>query len=223
MIALAPIALALAVSASPGSAGSHAPGTAAADPEAKARAWFTDATLLDQDGKPLRFYSDVLANKIVAIDFIFTRCDMACPLLTEKLNRIREELGDAFAKDVFFVSISIDPTFDTPQELKRFAKKHGGLRPGWTWLTGTKEDVETVVSRLGEWVEDPEQHSTEFIVGNARTRHWLKIRPDAPPSVTALRLKALLEEGKPAAAATGAAPAAASAAEGVAAAPKRAD
>lgn len=189
MTALLPALCALALSAAP-----TAPAATSADPEAKARDWFTDTVLVDQDGKQVRFYSDVLANKVVAIDFIFTQCDMACPLLTEKLNRVREEVGPLFGKEVFFVSISMDPEFDTPQELTKFAKKHSGLRPGWTWLTGKKADVELVVKRLGEWVDDKEAHSTEFIVGNSRTRHWMKVRPDAPPTVTSLKLKALVEE-----------------------------
>lgn len=193
MTALLPALCALALSAA---GAAPAPAAAPVDAEAKARAWFTDTVLLDQDGNPVRFYSDVLAGKVVAIDFIFTRCDMACPLLTEKLNRIREEVGAPFGKEVFFVSISVDPEFDTPQELAKFAKRHSGLREGWTWLTGKKADVELVVKRLGEWVDDKEAHSTEFIVGNARTRHWMKVRPDAPPTVTALKLKALLEEDR---------------------------
>jgi protein SCO1/2 len=194
--ALLPLVCAVALSAAPAAAAAPASAATAraADPEAKARAWFTDTVLVTQDGKPVRFYSDVLANKVVAIDFIFTRCDMACPLLTEKLNRVREEIGPLFGKEVFFVSISMDPEFDTPQELAKFAKKHSGLRPGWTWLTGKKADVELVVKRLGEWVDDKESHSTEFIVGNSRTRHWMKVRPDAPPTATALQLKALVEE-----------------------------
>jgi len=164
------------------------------DPEAKARAWFTNTVLFTQDGKEVRFYDDVLANRIVAIDFIFTRCGMACPLLTEKLNRVREEIGELFGKDVFFVSISVDPAFDTPQELAKFAKKHRGLREGWTWLTGDEAAVKRVAQRLGGWVDDPELHTTEFIVGSTRSRHWMKVRPDAPATVTALNLKRLAEE-----------------------------
>lgn len=197
-----PSALALALAAT---AASAAPtGQLPQDPEARARAYFTDTMLLTQDGKDVRFYGDVLANKVVAIDFIFTRCEMACPLLTEKMNRIREEIGELFGKEVFFVSISIDPEFDTPQELKKFAAKHRGLRAGWTWLTGTKEAVKLVVSRLGAWVDEPEQHTTEFILGNTRTRHWMKARPEAPPAATALNLRRLAEE-RPAAAAAAAA------------------
>ncbi len=166
----------------------------ASDGEAKARAWLTDTVLLTQDGKQVRFYEDVLANRVVAIDFIFTRCEMACPLLTEKMNRVREEIGELFGKEVFFVSISVDPEFDTPRELTKFATKHKALRGGWTWLTGSKESVKLVLQRLGKWVDDPDQHSTEFILGNTRTRHWMKSRPDAPASVTALNLRQLAAE-----------------------------
>lgn len=164
------------------------------DPEEKARAWFTDTVLLTQDGKEVRFYSDVLADRVVAIDFIFTRCEMACPLLTAKMNRVRAALGPLFGAEVSFVSISVDPGFDTPQELAKFAKKHGAEHPRWTWLTGEKEDVKRVLKRLGEWVDDPDQHSTEFILGNTRTRHWIKVKPDAPPEATVLQLQRLVEE-----------------------------
>lgn len=164
------------------------------DPEAKARAYFTDTVLLTHEGKEVRFYSDVLKDRVVAIDFVFARCEYACPLLTEKLNRVREELGPLFGKEVFFVSISVDPKSDTPQELARFAKKHGGLRDGWTWLTGPKADVDVVLKRLGEYVDDPESHTTAFILGNTRTRHWTKMRPEAAAIATAERLKALAAE-----------------------------
>lgn len=168
---------------------------APADPEAKARAWFTDTVLLTQDGEEVRFYSDVLADRVVALDFVFTRCEMACPLLTAKLNRVRALLGPLFGAEVSFVSISVDPGFDTPQELSRFARKHGADHPRWTWLTGEEEDVKRVLRRLGERVDDPDQHSTELILGNTRTRHWIKVRPDAPPEATALQLRRLVEEG----------------------------
>jgi cytochrome oxidase Cu insertion factor (SCO1/SenC/PrrC family) len=178
--------------------------------EAKAREWFTDTVLLTQEGKPVRFYSDVLADKVVVVDFIFTRCAGACPLLTEKLNAVRRELGDLFPSKVRLVSISIDPDFDTPQELERFAKVHRAEHPEWLFLTGKKADVKTVVSRLGQWSEDPMEHSTLFIAGNARARHWTKIRLDTPTEAFALQVRKLVDgaalPGMPPAAAPASAP-----------------
>jgi len=182
---------------------SDSPGRAAAatgtsregrSPDEKARSWFTDTRLVDQEGREVRFYSDLIEGRVVAMDFVFTRCKMACPLLTEKMNRIREALGPAFGREVSFISMSVDPSNDTPQDLARFAKTHRAVHPAWRWLTGTSADVRRVLGRLGEWVEIPEQHSTELIIGNARTRHWIKIRPDAPAEATALQLQALVAE-----------------------------
>lgn len=166
--------------------------TRADDVEEKARAWFTDTTLVTQDGKPVRFFTDVLKDKVVVIDFIFTRCVGACPILTEKLNAVRRELGDLFPAKVRFVSISIDPDFDTPQELKHFAKKHRAEYPEWIFLTGKREDVKAVVSRLGQWTEDPGEHSTLFIAGNAKERHWTKLRIDTPAEAFALQVRKLV-------------------------------
>lgn len=184
------------------------PAATEAGKEAKARAYFTDTELLTREGKPVRFYTDVVKGRVVCLSFIFSRCIEACPLIAQKLNRVRQELGERFGRDIQFVSISVDPDFDTPQEMQRFAEKQKAVHPGWTFLTGPKPSVQTVLKKLGEWVDSPGDHSTAFVAGNARTRHWTKIRPDAPPSAVALILRQLADEGAGGESA-GAAPAAA--------------
>lgn len=163
------------------------------DAEAKALAWFTDAPMVTQHGKPVRFYTDVLKDKVVVIDFIFTRCAGACPILTERLNAVRRQLGPLFGEKVRFVSISIDPEYDTPQELAGFARVHKAEHPEWLFLTGKKADIKAVVSRLGQWTEEPSEHSTLFIAGNARERHWTKIRLDTPAESFAMQVRKLVE------------------------------
>lgn len=173
------------------------PGAAAADEaadQARARAWFTDTLLQDQSGKEVRFYTDVLEDRTVAIGFIFTRCQGACPLIMEKLQRTRALLGEAFGKEVQFVVISVDPAFDTPAELRRFAERHGARGPGWTLLTGQTGEVRRVLQRLGAAVDDPEEHSTVLYAGNTRSRHWTRLRPDAGPPVVADALRHLAAE-----------------------------
>ena len=162
--------------------------------EEKARAYFTDTVLYDQDGRAVRFYSDVLQGNVVVVNFIFTRCTEACPLLTRRMNGVRRDLGDRFGREVRFVSISVDPEFDTPQEMRRFAEKQEAAHTGWTWLTGKKEDVDRVLARLGEVVASPGDHSTGFLAANVRTGHWTRIRPDASPAVVAQRVRELADE-----------------------------
>ena len=162
--------------------------------EDRARNYFTDTVLYDQDGRAVRFYSDVLQGNVVVVNFIFTRCTDACPLLTRRMNAVRRDLGDRFGREVRFVSISVDPEFDTPGELRRFAQMQEASYSGWTWLTGKKEDVDRVLGKLGEVVASPGDHSTGFLAANVRNGHWTRLRPDASPSVVAARVRELADE-----------------------------
>ena len=187
------VALGLPVQGAEPAAGAPASPAARED---RARSYFTDSILLDQDGRAVRFYSDVLQGNVVVVNFIFTRCTDACPLLTRRMNAVRRALGDRFGRDVRFVSISVDPEYDTPQELARFAAKQEASFTGWTWLTGKKEDVDRVRKRLGEMGENPGDHSTGFLAANVRRGHWIKIRPDASPAVVAEQVRELADEDR---------------------------
>jgi protein SCO1/2 len=172
-------------------------GVAHADPqklspqerEAKARAYFTDTPLETQTERTVRFFSDALKDKVVLINFVFTQCGDACPLITAKLVHAKRELGDAFGKEVRFVSISIDPRHDRPRDLARFARKFDAVHPAWLFLTGEPANVEQVVKKLGAQIEDLESHSTAIIIGSSRQARWRKIRPDAPPRAIAEQLR----------------------------------
>ena len=158
-----------------------------------AQTWFTDTVLKDQDGRELRFYSDVLKDKVVMLNVIFTHCNDACPLITRKLREVREAMGPALAAQVTFVSLSSDPLNDTPEVLKAFAQKQGVDGPNWLFLTGDKASVDLVLGRLGQFLPSPEQHSTQLIAGDVAGKLWSKIRPDAPPAAIAQRVQLLAQ------------------------------
>ncbi|MBF8742494.1 SCO family protein [Pseudomonas guariconensis] len=158
-----------------------------------AQAWFTDTVLKDQDGRELRFYSDVLKDKVVMLNVIFTHCNDACPLITRKLREVREAMGPELASQVTFVSVSSDPLNDTPAALKAFARKQGVDGPNWLFLTGDKANVDLVLGRLGQFLPSPEQHSTQLIAGDVAGKRWSKIRPDAPPAAIAQRMQLLAQ------------------------------
>lgn len=156
-----------------------------------ARTYFTDTRLLDQDGRSLRFYSDVLKDQVVLLNVVFTHCNDACPLITRKLREVREALGPEQADKVLFVSLTSDPVNDTPEVLKAFTQKHGVAGQRWLFLTGTPQDMALVLGRLGHLVQSPEQHSTLLIAGDVANKRWSKIRPDAPANAIAQRLQLL--------------------------------
>lgn len=158
-----------------------------------ARAYFTDTELVDQNGRRVQFYSDVLKDRVVMLNVVYTNCKDACPLITRKLKEVRDALGEEAARKVHFISISSDPLNDTPQSLKAFAAKNEADNPNWIFLTGDKASVDFVLSRLGQLGQSAEEHSTLLIAGDVATKRWNKIRPDAPPPAIAERLKVLAE------------------------------
>lgn len=156
-----------------------------------AQAYFTETEVLDQDGRHLHFFSDVLKDRVVLLNVVYTSCEDACPLITRKLKAVRDALGEELARKVHFVSITSDPANDTPANLKAFAAKNDAAVPNWTFLTGDKAKVDLVLARLGQLSPSVEGHSTLLIAGDVAAKRWNKIRPDAPPDAIAERLKLL--------------------------------
>jgi protein SCO1/2 len=101
----------------------------------------------------------------------------SCPLETARLVQVQKMLGDRVGKDIFFYSISIDPTHDTPAVLKAYAEKYH-VGPGWTFLTGKKEDIDLVSKKLGLYTEpdpnDRDGHTPSVILGNEPDGQWMR-------------------------------------------------
>jgi protein SCO1/2 len=138
--------------------------------------YFPNIELITQDGKTVHFYDDLIKGKIVAIDLIYTTCQYSCPLETARLAQVQKILGDRVGKDIFFYSITIDPKNDTPAVLKAYAKKfHAG--PGWTFLTGKKEDIDFLSKKLGLY-SDPtatlDGHTPHLLLGNEPLGQWMR-------------------------------------------------
>lgn len=136
--------------------------------------YFTDVELTNQDGKTVRFYSDVLQGKTVVVESFFTTCTGTCPLMNATFTKIQNAVGDRLGKDVFLVSITVDPENDTPAKLKAYAA-HMKARPGWVFLTGKKENVEQALHKLGLKVGSREEHKNLFLVGNEPKGLWKKV------------------------------------------------
>ena len=148
--------------------------------------YFPNTALTTQDGRTVRFYDDLIKDKIVVIDFIYTHCKDMCPLETARLAQVQKKLGDRVGRDVFFYSISIDPTADTPEVLKAYAAKfHAG--PGWLFLTGKKDEIELLSKKLGLYSDpDPEVrdgHTPMVLIGDEATGEWIRNAANDNPLV----------------------------------------
>lgn len=138
-----------------------------------AQKYFTDVVLLNQNGEKMRLYSDLLKNKVVIINFFFATCQGVCLPMNRNLQKVQEALGDRVGKDAYIISITVDPTVDTPASLKEYAKKINA-RPGWYFITGDKANVDFALHKLGQYVDNKENHTNVIIIGNERTGLWKK-------------------------------------------------
>jgi protein SCO1/2 len=103
--------------------------------------------LTSQDGTEVTLSS--LRGKVVALAFIYTWCPDICPMLTDKMARVQDELGEDFGSKIAFVSITIDPERDTPAVLKEYASSFKADLAGWSFLTGAPATVLDVAHRYG--------------------------------------------------------------------------
>lgn len=141
--------------------------------QSAAQKYFSDVELVNQDGEKMRLYSDLLQGKTVIINSFFATCQGSCLPMMRNLEKVQEALGNRLGKDARIISISVDPTVDTPPALKAYAKKLQA-KPGWYFMTGDKESVEFVLKKLGQFVEAKESHLNIFIIGNEKTSLWKK-------------------------------------------------
>jgi protein SCO1/2 len=139
--------------------------------------YFPNVTLVTQDGTPVRFYDDLLKDRQVAINVIYTSCKDECPLETARLVQLQQLLGDRMGKDIFFYSISIDPVHDTPEVLKAYAQKFG-VGPGWLFLTGKPEDIKAAVKKIGlsrgSDSANRDGHTALLMVGDVAAGQWMR-------------------------------------------------
>jgi protein SCO1 len=133
----------------------------------------TDARVLNQDGTPVRFKSDVVGERIVVVDFVYTTCTTVCPVVSALFRELQGRLGADMGKDVALVSVSVDPLRDTPKRLKEMSAKYDA-GSGWTWITGQKPQVDEVLKSFGAYTSNFDDHPPLVMVGDARSGKWVR-------------------------------------------------
>ena len=131
-----------------------------------------DVRVYDQNGKQLNFYRDLVKGRTVAINFIFTTCTGVCPPMSATFRKVQQNLP-AMTPPVQLISISVDPVTDTPERMREFAAKfHAG--PGWTFVTGDKNEIDVLLQALGVAVANKNDHTPMILIGNEATDHWTR-------------------------------------------------
>lgn len=132
-----------------------------------------DTVLTDQDGHKQQFRSEAIADRLVAINFIYTSCTTVCPVQSAIFADVQKRLGERAGKDVVLISVTVDPMRDTPPVLKRFASTyHAGS--GWRFLTGSAQKVEEVLKAFDVYIANFDDHPATIVVGDPRSGEWVR-------------------------------------------------
>lgn len=123
--------------------------------------------LVNDAGQPMSLSS--LNGKVAIYDFIFTRCGGTCPLVTRHMQSLIADLPKS--DDLRFVSVSVDPTNDTPAVLRSYAAKvrHDDR---WMFLTGDPAEIRDLsvngfklaAGEATASTTEPILHSTKFVL-----------------------------------------------------------
>ena len=138
---------------------------------------FPNTLLTTHEGKRFRFYDDLVRDKVVAINMMYTECKGICPGTTANLKQVQKSLGDRLGRDVFMYSISLKPEQDTPERLNDYVERHR-IGSGWTFVTGTADEIEQLRYSLGFYERDPlidndkSSHTGIVRIGNDKYNRW---------------------------------------------------
>ena len=163
--------------------------------------YFPNTALTRHDGQPVKFFDDLLKDKVVIVNFMYTSCPDACPMETARLLDVQRLLGDRLGKDVFIYSISIDPAHDTPEVLAAYREKWQ-VKEGWSFFTGNKDEIDAIRKKLGVYAPDLDpnnkltEHNLSMVIGNQKTGRWMKRSPYENPYVLATQVGSWLTNWK---------------------------
>ena len=118
-------------------------------PDDRRRSRFPNVPLQTHEHQEVRFYDDLLKDKTVLINFMYTECKDACPLTTATLVQVHQALGERVGRDIFMYSLSVDSEHDTPEALGKYAKRFA-VQPGWLFLTGAKANIARIRASFGD-------------------------------------------------------------------------
>ncbi|HKV34970.1 MAG TPA: SCO family protein [Pyrinomonadaceae bacterium] len=132
---------------------------------------FPDLELLDQEGRKVRFYSDLIKDKVVVLSFFYTSCTFTCTMQGKTFARLQTLLGERLGKSVVLISVSTDPAKDKPGELKAWAKRYN-VQPGWTVVTGEEREMSKLLLPFTGSPAGGEMHLPVTFIGNDKTGTW---------------------------------------------------
>ncbi len=148
--------------------------------------YFPNSIVQTHDGRSLRFYDDVVRGKVVLFNMMYAVCTGICPGNTANLREVQAALGNRLGRDVFMVSMTLQPESDTPEVLSDYVESYC-IKPGWLFLTGKPNEMDLIRRKLGFFNDDPAidgdlaNHTGMLRLGNERLDRWSMMPALAKP------------------------------------------
>ena len=139
--------------------------------------YFPNFIVKTHENREVKLYDDLIAGKIIIVNFMYATCEATCPLSVLNLKKVHQALGDKVGEDVHMLSFTIKPEQDTAEKLAEYAQTHKTGK-GWTFVTGKPEDIEIIRRKLGFFDPDPSQdvqkgtHIGILRIGNEKLDRW---------------------------------------------------
>lgn len=141
----------------------------------KTKMLIPDIPVFNQRGEQVRLYTDLIKDKVVFLSFFYTRCTYICPTQGDILSKLQVLLGDRLGKEVFFISISMDPQTDSPDRLRHWSNAMSA-KPGWTLLSSNSTEMRKMITDFtGDYPGPQEVHSSVIFAGNDRIGKWITV------------------------------------------------
>lgn len=157
-------------------------GAAIAGPDAQANRFpGLEAVFTTQDHRDVRF-SELVAGRRVALQFIFTSCGTVCPPMGAQFAALGKLLDDRDVDDVHLVSVSIDPARDTPDKLAAWADRFGHDAARWTLITAPAPSTDALLRALGMATGDKTDHPAVVLLNNGHDREWRPVNALTRPT-----------------------------------------
>ena len=132
-----------------------------------------DVTLTNQNGEDIKLTDLINQNQPVLIDFIYATCTTICPVLSAGYSHLQRKLGD-HSETIKLLSFSIDPEHDRPQVMTEYLQRYQA-RPGWDFLTGSRQDIDTVMHAFDAYVSNKMSHYPLTLIKVPGKEQWVRL------------------------------------------------
>ena len=132
-----------------------------------------DVTLIDQDAQLVKLRDLVEGKDVVMVDFIFGTCTTICPILSAGYSNLQRRMGSGPGGPTL-ISFSIDPEHDGPEVMTKYLKRYRA-QPGWSFLTGDRDDIDLVMRAFDAYVPDKMSHQPISFIKMGASDRWIKI------------------------------------------------